>query len=138
MSDELLRQARKSQRLTDLLVAVEIPVETVRCVGGVHEIVYAAEATDEQRLAGEAILSGFDVSDEAQDLWQLMQSRNAALGSLLSRPDETGIQVRIVVDAICTLANNEFEALGRGRPLVAQNILAYIMANPTSGDPQST
>lgn len=65
----------------------------------------------------------------------MSETRTAALMGLLTRSDETGVQVRMLADAICTLTNDVFEEMGKGRPLVAANLLGYIAANPTAGDP---
>lgn len=102
---------------------------------GTVRIDFGPAATPEQRAAAQAVVDGFDWSDGAQAAWELAQSRTLALTTFLSRTDDTAIAVRLLLDAVCTLANDEFEALGRGRPLVAPNLMAYVAANPTAGDP---
>ncbi|HEY1191065.1 MAG TPA: hypothetical protein VGE74_25755 [Gemmata sp.] len=84
----------------------------------------------------------------------LAQTRAEALPALTTRADVTGLQVRTVADAIQTLTNDRLtflfaqvaqlkgitpEALeaefGRPARVLAPEILAYIGANPTAGDP---
>ncbi|HEY1191905.1 MAG TPA: hypothetical protein VGE74_30015 [Gemmata sp.] len=82
-----------------------------------------------------AAVAGADLGVGAVADRALAVARTEARDTLATRADLTGIQVRTVVDAVCTLANDEFEALGRGRPLTADKLFGYIAVNPTSGDP---
>lgn len=84
-----------------------------------------------------AAVEGADLSAAAAAARAVAQTRGVALPTLATRADVTGLQVRAVVDAICTLANDEFEAIGRGRPLTAGKLLTYIANNPTGGDPSA-
>jgi hypothetical protein len=65
---------------------------------------------------------------------RLEATRAVALDTLLTRDDLTGVQVRAVVSAVVFLINNRLEALGQQRVLEAE-ILQFIAANPTVGDP---
>lgn len=91
-------------------------------------------ATADQRAAAQAVVDGFDWSDAAQAAWELSQSRTRALTSFFARSDETAIAVRAWLSAYIFLANNRLETLGQPRVL-ANEVLAYIAANPTLGDP---
>lgn len=74
-------------------------------------------------------------------------NRAAALATLLTRPDDTGIAVRASIAAVTFLFNNRLElidaqlrALGApGLPdpvrVLESEVLAYLQANPTAGDP---
>lgn len=77
---------------------------------------------------------------------RLEAERASALMGLLTRADATGIAVRATVAALTFLVNNRLEAIsaqlqalgqpGLAVPRVLQDeILAYLMANPTAGDP---
>ncbi len=66
---------------------------------------------------------------------RLVKPRTLALTTFVARADDTAIAVRLLLDAVCTLANDEFQALGRGRPLTIDKLMAYVAANPTAGDP---
>lgn len=100
----------------------------------VVEFVADKTATDEQRKAADAALAAFDWSDEAQSAWELEQTRNAALGGLLARADETAVQVRVVIFSLVELLNGRLESLGQ-KPVLLAEIQAYIKAHPTIGDP---
>lgn len=52
--------------LHDLLIAANVPVVTVRHVGSSFEIVYADNATTQQRTQGNNILAAFDGSEAAE------------------------------------------------------------------------
>lgn len=95
---------------------------------------FRPEATPEQRAAAQAVVDGFNPSDAAQAEWELDRARANALGTLLTRADDTGIAVRAILNAVIYLVNNRLEALGQTRVLEAE-ILAFIAANPTVGDP---
>jgi hypothetical protein len=78
---------------------------------------------------------------------KLAATRAVALGGLLTRPDEVGLAVRATVAAVTYLFNNRLEsvdaqlralgAAGIPAPVRVQEaeILTYLMANPTVGDP---
>lgn len=117
-------------------VAAVCPVLGVSGDSAAVRLDFAPAATTEQRAAAQAVADAFDWSPEAQAAWEKERTRAQSLSTLLSRADTTGFQVRAVIDAVCTLANDVFEELGKGRPLVAANVLAYLSANPTAGDPQ--
>lgn len=65
---------------------------------------------------------------------QLEATRAVALGTLLTRDDLTGVQVRAVVAAVVYLINDRLEALGQPRVLEAE-VLQFLATNPTVGDP---
>ena len=65
----------------------------------------------------------------------LARARLKALTEFGGRADDTAIAIRLLIDAVCTLSNDRFQALGQGRPLTLPNLLAYVAANPTAGDP---
>ncbi len=96
---------------------------------------FAPEATTAQRAAAQAVVAGFDWSDSAQAAWELAQNRTRALTAFVGRTDDTAIAVRLLLDAVATLANDKFEALGQGRPLTLDKLMQYVAANPTAGDP---
>lgn len=97
---------------------------------------YDPSATSAQQAAAQAALAAFDWSDEAQAAWELSQSRTAALTSLLTRSDDTAIGVRLALFAVCDTLNLRLVALGQPKVLLPE-ILSYIQANPTLGDPHS-
>lgn len=92
-------------------------------------------ATPEQRTAALTVVDGFDWSDAAQAAWELGQARTKALTEFIGRRDDTAIAVRLLLDAVCTLSNDRFQALGEGRPLTIDKLMGYVAANPTAGDP---
>lgn len=127
-------------QLSDALIAAGVPVVTVReytdaGTGAVAlEVVYPADATPEQRAAGEAVRSGFDTSPGARAARALAAARRAAFDGFFSRGDDTAIAVRAMFEAVLFLVNNRLQALGQTRVL-KDEVVAYLMANPTIGDP---
>jgi len=127
-----------SQRLDEAVAAV-CPVRGVD-VGtdgdsGSVVVRYAADATDEQKAAAQAVVDGFDWSPEAQAAWELARNRNIALSTSLSRSDDTAISVRAWLNAVIFLVNNRLEALGQPRVQLSE-IMGVIQADPAIGDPQ--
>lgn len=127
-----------------MLIRLDSDIRTVCPIAGISvgtpgdsgtvRIDFDPLATPEQRAAAQAVVDGFDWSDAAQAAWELGQARTRALTSFFARGDETAIAVRAWLSAYIFLANNRLEALGQTRVL-APEILAYIEANPTLGDP---
>lgn len=124
----------KHSRLTVSIQAV-CPIDGVRGSPGAIHIDFTTDATDEQRIAAQAVVDGFDWSDEAQAAWELAQNRNIALSTSLSRADDTAISVRAWLNAVIFLVNNRLEALGQPRVQLSE-IMGVIQADPTIGDPQ--
>jgi hypothetical protein len=107
MNEDLLRQARTLQRLADALVAAQIPIETVRHVGGVYEIVYLPDAPEDQRLAGDAILAGFDATPETQQAADVAERRQSAAARLVTGGSDLEAAVRGAVAALWTHGRND-------------------------------
>lgn len=85
--------------LHSVLDANGIPVDTVRYYAGTQtvSVAYSAEATEQQRAAGDTIVAGFDLSDTAE------QARQDAL-----QPERATIRD---LAASAVQANNTFLAL---------------------------
>lgn len=128
-----------TERLT-AAVSVVCPIHgvSVRTPGdsSTVRIDFRYEATPEQRAAAQAVVDGFDWSEAAQSAWELTRNRTTALTTALTRRDDTAITVRAWLVAITKLVNDRLESLGQTRVLES-DILAYIAANPTLGDPLS-
>lgn len=94
-----------------------------------------------------AAVLALDLSAEAVAARELNRTRNAALWGLLTRADEIGIAVRAVLAGLSSGINDRLElidtqlrALGQaGIPapvrVLDTEVLAYLQANPTAGDP---
>lgn len=94
-----------------------------------------------------AAVLALDLSEGAVAARALERTRAAALWGLLTRADDTGIAVRATVAALTFLVNNRLEHMnaqivalgGTAFPepvrVLESEILAYLMANPTAGDP---
>lgn len=78
---------------------------------------------------------------------RLGRTRAAALMGLLTRADDTGIAVRASIAAVTFLVNDRLELIDQqlralGAPgipapvrVLESEVLAYLSANPTAGDP---
>jgi hypothetical protein len=119
-------------------VSAVCPVETVSVaeVGDPDSVTlsYGPGVTDEQKAAALSTVGAFDWSNATQAAFDLAARRMTALTSFFSRDDDTAIAVRAFFTAVIFLMNNRFESLGQTRVL-ATEILAFIQANPTIGDP---
>lgn len=107
----------KAASLTDALVAAGVPIETVRRVGNVFEIVYKAEATGPQRAQGANILAAFDSSDAAEQARQ-----DAAKPELATLRDLAAAAIQNNSDFLALgLAANAAQVLAQVRRLSMQS-----------------
>lgn len=97
-------------------------------------ITFPPGATPEQQADAQAVVDSFDPSPDVHAAWELSQNRTKALTTALTRADDTAITVRAWLVATTKLINDRLEALGQTRVLEPE-ILSYIRANPTLGDP---
>lgn len=74
------------------------------------------------------------VTPEQVDAARKAVARDAALSGLLTRPDDTAVGVRLALFAVVDLVNLRLAAMGQAKVLLPE-ILGYIAANPTLGDP---
>lgn len=74
------------------------------------------------------------VTQDEVDAARLAKVRTAAHTGLLTRGDDFPIGVRAITRAMTTLINDRLQAAGQTRVLESE-ILAFINANPTIGDP---
>ena len=111
-------------------VSVGVPgdLNTVR-------IDFANDATLVQRAAGQAALIAFDWSPQADVAWGSRQAVFGGVGRIQgvgTSTDPIDHGVMLLIEAVCRLCNDQFEALGRGRPVSRAAIMADI-ATQVSG-----
>ena len=111
-------------------VSVGVPgdLNTVR-------IDFANNATLVQRAAAQVALDSFDWSLAADVTWGTRQAVFGGVGRIQgvgtsSDPIDHGVM--LLIEAVCRLCNDQFEALGRGRPVSRAAIMADI-ATQVSG-----
>lgn len=96
---------------------------------------YAPDATPEQQVAAEAIVSGFDWSPEAHASWELMQ-RMAVAGQLLGSVEPVPVGVRVTLRVIVDHFNEQMRAIAAGQspaPLLESELLSQVAAGLASG-----
>ena len=120
-------------------------ISTVCPIDGVSVIVpgdlntvridYSPSATTEQRAAAGAALTAFDWSPQADTAWGPRQAVFGGVGRIQgvgTSTDPIDHGVMLLIEAVCRLCNDQFEALGRGRPVSRAAIMADI-ATQVSG-----
>lgn len=111
----------------------------LRAIPGVGEVTYLGDRAcvyDPGGIAeADALIQGFDWDDAGTlAAWELGQARGEALATAVTRSDTIAIATRAMLRAVVTLLNDRIELLGGSR-LTEADILAFVGANPTIGDP---